>query len=65
MYKNDKITQEEVKNIMGNLQVEIKDGLIDLNYVGLKIIYARDLKPRAQELVRDYLTHLAERLLIT
>jgi hypothetical protein len=51
--------KEEVKNIMGNLQVEIKDGLIDLNYVGLKIIYARDLKPRAQELVRDYLTHLA------
>ena len=50
--------KEEVKNILGNLQVEVKEGLVDLNYVGLKIIYARDLKPRAQELVRDYLTHL-------
>ena len=51
--------KEEVKNILGTLQVQVKDGLIDLNYVGLKIIYSRDLKPRAQELVRDYLTHLA------
>lgn len=50
--------KEEVKNILGNLQVNVKDGLIDLNYVGLKIIYAKDIKPRAQNLVREYLTHL-------
>jgi hypothetical protein len=50
--------KEEVKNILGSLQVEMKEGLIDLNYVGLKVIYTKDLKPRGQDLIRDYLTHL-------
>lgn len=50
--------KEEVKNILGNLQLTNPQAMMDLNYVGLKIIYTRDLKPRAQELVRDYLTHL-------
>ncbi|MBY0414567.1 MAG: hypothetical protein K2Q18_10390 [Bdellovibrionales bacterium] len=50
--------KEEVKNVLGSLQVDMTDSNLDLNYAGLKIIYAKDLKPRAQELVRDYLTHL-------
>jgi hypothetical protein len=50
--------KDEVKSILGNLQVDIGQTNLDLNYAGLKIIYAKDLKPRAQELVRDYLTHL-------
>ncbi len=49
--------KEEVKNVLGNLN--ISEQVIDLNYVGLKVIYTKDLKPRAQELVRDYLTHLS------
>lgn len=50
--------QDEVKGILGSLQVDLTQTTLDLNYAGLKVIYAKDLKPRAQELVRDYLTHL-------
>ncbi len=50
--------KEEVKNVLGSLQVDLSESSLDLNYAGLKIIYAKELKPRAQELVRDYLTHL-------
>jgi hypothetical protein len=50
--------KNEVKNILGSLQINLSQTTLDLNYAGLKIIYAKDLKPRAQELIRDYLTHL-------
>lgn len=50
--------KDEVKGILGSLQVDLSQSTLDLNYAGLKVIYAKDLKPRAQELVRDYLTHL-------
>ncbi len=50
--------KEEVKNVLGSLQIDTATTSLDLNYAGLKIIYAKDLKPRAKELVRDYLTHL-------
>ena len=50
--------KEEVKNVLGSLQVDMTDSNLDLNYAGLKIVYAKELKPRAQELIRDYLTHL-------
>ena len=49
---------QEVKNILGNLDVSMEDTKLDLKYAGLKVVYAKDLKPRPQELVRDYLTHL-------
>ena len=50
--------KDEVKGILGSLQVSLNQTTLDLNYAGLKVIYAKDLKPRAQELIRDYLTHL-------
>ena len=50
--------KDEVKSILGSLQINLSEATLDLNYAGLKIIYAKDLKPRSQELVRDYLTHL-------
>jgi hypothetical protein len=50
--------KDEVRGILSSLQVELTQTTLDLNYAGLKIIYAKDLKPRAQELIRDYLTHL-------
>ncbi|AUN99287.1 hypothetical protein DOM21_04530 [Bacteriovorax stolpii] len=50
--------KEEVKNILGSLQVDMTDSNLDLNYAGLKVIYTKDLKPRAKDLVRDYLSHL-------
>ena len=50
--------KEEVKHVLGTLQVNVTDSNLDLNYAGLKIVYAKDLKPRAKELIRDYLTHL-------
>jgi hypothetical protein len=50
--------KDEVKGILGSLQVSLNQATLDLNYAGLKIIYAKDLKLRAQDLIRDYLTHL-------
>ncbi|MDO9183149.1 MAG: hypothetical protein Q7U04_12110 [Bacteriovorax sp.] len=50
--------KDEVKGILGSLQVTLNQATLDLNYAGLKVIYAKDLKPRAQDLIRDYLTHL-------
>ena len=50
--------KDEVKGILGSLQVNLNQTTLDLNYAGLKVIYAKDLKPRAQELIRDYLSHL-------
>jgi hypothetical protein len=50
--------KDEVKNIIGNLQVNVKDGILDLNYVGLKVIYKKDLNLHSEELIRDYLSRL-------
>lgn len=50
--------KDEVKGILSSLQVNLNQATLDLNYAGLKIIYAKDLKARPQELVREYLTHL-------
>lgn len=50
--------KEEVKSVLGAVQADLTDSALDLNYAGLKIIYAKELKPRAQDLIRDYLTHL-------
>jgi hypothetical protein len=50
--------KDEVKNILGSMQINLPASTLDLNYAGLKVIYAKDLKPRAQDLIRDYLTHL-------
>ncbi len=50
--------KDEVKGILSTLQVNLNQTTMDLNYAGLKVIYAKDLKPRAQDLIRDYLTHL-------
>jgi hypothetical protein len=50
--------KDEVKGILGSMQISLPQSSMDLNYAGLKVIYAKDLKPRGQELVRDYLTHL-------
>ena len=57
--------KEEVKGVLGTLEVDLSDANLDLNYAGLKIIYTRDLKPRARELIRDYLTHLVGEMNIT
>jgi hypothetical protein len=62
VYKVDVLSEEqikeEVKNVLGSVQADLTDTTLDLNYAGLKIVYAKDLKPRAKDLVRDYLTHL-------
>ena len=50
--------KEEVKSILGSVQGDLTDSGLDLNYAGLKITYAKDLKTRPKELIRDYLTHL-------
>jgi hypothetical protein len=50
--------KDEVKSILGSLQVSLNQTTLDLNYAGLKVIYTKDLKARAQDLIRDYLSHL-------
>ena len=50
--------KDEVKSVLANLQVGSLATNLDLNYVGIKVVYIKGLKPRAQELIRDYLTHL-------
>lgn len=50
--------KEEVRAILGTVTADLTDSNLDLNYAGLKVIYAKDLKQRPKELVRDYLTHL-------
>ncbi len=50
--------KKEVSSILNSVQMNLDQSLVDFNYVGLKVIYTKDLKIRAQELVRDYLTHL-------
>lgn len=50
--------KDEVKSILGSLQVASITDNLDLNYAGIKVVYIKGLKPRAQELIRDYLTHL-------
>ncbi len=50
--------KEEVKTILGSLQITSLANNLDLNYAGIKVIYIKGLNSRAQELVRDYLSHL-------
>lgn len=50
--------KEEVSNILGNLNLNMEEMNLDLNYAGLKITFTKELKPAAQTLVREYLTHL-------
>jgi len=62
VYKVDTLSEtqikEEVKAVLGSLQVSSLSTSLDMNYAGIKVVYIKDLKPRAQELIRDYLTHL-------
>jgi len=62
VYKVEMLSEEQIKKevsgILNSVQVNLDQSLIDFNYIGIKVIYAKDLKLRAQELVRDYLTHL-------
>lgn len=50
--------QSQVKNVLSNLDVDMKIEDIDLNYAGLKVILDRNLQNRSQELIRDYLVRL-------
>lgn len=50
--------KEEVKSVLGTVQADLTDTNLDLNYAGLKVTYAKDLKQRPKELIREYLTHL-------
>jgi hypothetical protein len=62
VYRVETLTEnqikDEVKSVLGSLQVGTLATNLDLNYAGIKVVYIKGLKSRAQELVRDYLTHL-------
>ena len=62
---NEKQIQEEITNIFGSLQLEMNPQELDLNYAGIKVIFNKDLKPRSQDLVRDYLVRLGSEGSIT
>jgi hypothetical protein len=55
---SDTQIKDEVKTVLGSLQVSSLSASLDLNYAGIKVVYIKGLKPRAQELIRDYLIHL-------
>lgn len=55
---NEKQIQDEITNIFGSLQVEMNPTELDLNYAGIKVTFTKDLKPRSQDLIRDYLVRL-------
>lgn len=62
---NEKQIQDEINNIFGSLQVEMNPAELDLNYAGIRVTFSKDLKPRSQELVRDYLVRLGSEGAIT
>lgn len=62
---NEKQIQDEITNIFGSLQVEMNPTELDLNYAGIKVTFTKDLKPRSQDLVRDYLVRLGAEDTIT
>ncbi len=62
---NENQIQDEIKNIFGTLQVEVNPNELDLHYAGIKVIFNKDLKPRSQELIRDYLVRLGSEGTIT
>lgn len=62
---NEKQIQEEISNIFGSLQLEMNPQELDLNYAGIKVIFNKDLKPRSQDLIRDYLVRLGSEGSIT
>ncbi len=62
---NEKQIQDEITNIFGSLQVEVNPQELDLNYAGIKVIFTKDLKPRSQDLIRDYLVRLGSEGSIT
>lgn len=48
-----------VKSVLESTQLDWDQGMIDLNYAGLKVFLSPDLKPRSQSLIRNYLTRIA------
>lgn len=62
---NEEEIKKEVKNILGSFEVDLTNIELNLNYVGLKVIMTLDLRPRSQELIREYLKHLAGEFNVT
>lgn len=58
----DLLNQEEiidqVNTALSGIKHELPEGLLALNYNGLKVTFAADVKESSQDLVRDYLTRL-------
>ncbi len=50
--------QAKVKGILGNLDMENDLAGIDLNFVGLKVLFKNKLKLKSQTLIRDYIKRL-------
>lgn len=55
---SENLIKEQVKEIIGAISVDIPENLFQLNYAGLKIVFAEGLKANSQNLIRDYLTRL-------
>lgn len=48
----------QVQNILGNLSTTLSEGLINLDYVGIKVNIDRTSSESSRQLVRDYLVRL-------
>lgn len=55
---SEDLIKDQVKEIIGSISVDIPESLFQLNYAGLKIVFAEGLKENSQNLIRDYLNRL-------
>lgn len=62
---SEDLIKDQVKDIIGSISVDIPESLFQLNYAGLKIVFAQGLKENSQNLIRDYLNRLVGNSQIT
>ncbi len=55
---NQEVIAEEVKKILSELDVNILDSALNIDYVGFKIIFSFKTSAKAQQLVREYVERL-------
>ncbi|OFZ24047.1 MAG: hypothetical protein A2202_07635 [Bdellovibrionales bacterium RIFOXYA1_FULL_36_14] len=58
---NQEVIAKEVKKILSELDVNVLSPVLDMDYVGFKIIFALKTSIRSQQLVREYVERLVDK----
>ena len=58
---NQEVIAKEVKKILSELDVNVLTPVLDMEYVGFKIIFALNTSTRSQQLVREYVERLVDK----